>query len=303
MPPLPQLLRETVHAWMEDDAGLLGAGLAYYGLMSSAPLLLIVTWVAGQAVGEETAMAEISDQIRNLFGEETAMAVLGMADAVRAAEGGFATSMLGVAVMIVASTRLFAQLQMALHQCWGIATATGGLGHRLLQNVARRALSFVLIIAMGLVLIASASVHTVLVAKNHPLINSPNLVEGVTNSGLALCLFVGFILIFRWLPCAKVRAVDIIPGAFLTSALLMLGKVLIAFYLARFAIATAYGIAGTTLVLILWMAYSAQIFLFGAEFTKVWLDHTPGGIRPLRGWQRVRRVNIAQLPTLDPPTP
>ena len=288
MPPLHQLILRSFFAWLEDDAGLLGAGLAYYGLMSLAPLLLVVVWVAGFSLGEDNAVMQVGAVVTELFGGDTAAAVTGIMLSVREAEGGFATSLLGLGVVVVASTRLFAQLQTAMHQCWGIAPDTADLHHRLVHNLLRRAASFGVVMVMGLLLVATASLQSLPWATQSLTARSVDL---LANGMLAVLLSVGLAFVFRWLPCARVSATGVLPGALLTAALLMIGKFAIAAYLSRFAVANAYGIAGTTLILVLWMAYSAQIFLFGAEFTKVWLDATDG-IRPLRGWRRVRKVPV-----------
>lgn len=287
-----QLLWNTIIAWMEDDAGLLGAGLAYYGLMSLAPLLLVVVWVAGLYLGEDAAIAQVAEVVNELFGRDTETAVTSMLRGVREAEGGLATSVLGLIVVVVASTRLFAQLQTALHQCWGITAAPEDVHYRLAHNLLRRAAAFAVVLLLGILLVGTASVQSVLSAQTGVVSSVPYAVDTVANGLLAVFLAGGLTFVFRWLPCARVRLTDVVPGALLTSALLMLGKFAISAYLVTFAVASAYGIAGTTLILVLWMAYSAQIFLFGAEFTKVWLDRTDEGIRPLRGWRRVKRVPV-----------
>ena len=291
-----QLLRQTVIDWMEDDAGLLGAGLAYYGLLSLAPLLLLVLSFSGVYLGEERAMQEVQSVLLELFGPSTSAGVVEMLTSLRDDESVTVTNTLGATVLIYASTRLFAQLQRALHLCWGISAAPGDMHHRIAQNIVRRVASFGVILLMAIVIIVSVSIQSAIGRFGLFSAVSPDLVTSLNDAILSLCLAVGLIAVFKWLPCAYVRTVDVWPGALVTAGLMLLGKFAISAYLVRFADASAYGIAGTTLLVILFLAYTAQIFLFGAEFTKVWIDQFGSGMRPRRGWRRVVRVTRRHIP-------
>ncbi len=284
------LIRNTIFDWMADDAGLLGAGLAYYGLLALAPLLLLVLSVAGFYLGEQAALVQVELALVDIFGATTARAISGMLGSLRTDNSLTFTNVLGAGVLLYASTRLFAQIQTALHMCWGISAAPGDMHHRIAQNVVRRAAIFLIILAMALVLIASVVVQSVL-ARVQFLESFPvDVVHTTNNVVLALSLAFGMVAIFKWLPCAYVRTVDVLPGALVTTGLLLLGKSAIAQYLLNYGDSSAYGIAGTTLIVLLFLAYSAQIFLLGAEFTKVWIDDFGSGMRPRRGWMRVKRI-------------
>lgn len=284
------LLRDTVVGWIADDAGLLGAGLAYYGLLALAPLLLLVLSVTSVTLGEQAAEVQVQLALVDIFGPQAAQGISQMLSSVRSDRSITFTNALGAGVLLYASTRLFAQVQMALHICWGIAAAPGDMHHRIAQNIIRRLAIFVIILAMALVLIASVVVQSVL-ARVEFLDTFPvDVVHTANNIVLAVALAAGLVAIFKWLPCAHVRISDIWPGALVTTGLLMLGKGAIAQYLVHFGDSSAYGIAGTTLIVILFLAYSAQIFLLGAKFTQVWIDDFGTGMQPRRGWMRVQRV-------------
>ncbi len=297
---LVDLIRRTIVGWVSDDAGLLGAGLAYYGLLALAPLLLLVLSVASVTLGEQTAMVQAQLVLVDVFGSKAATGISEMLLILRNDKSVTFTNLLGAGVLLYASTRLFAQVQMALHICWGIAAAPCDMHHRIAQNLVRRLAIFGIILGMALVLVASVLVQSMLtyveVLDTFPV----DTVHTANNVVLAVALAAGLVAIFKWLPCAYVRTADVWPGALVTTGLLMLGKGAIAQYLVRFGDSSAYGIAGTTLIILLFLAYSAQIFLLGAEFTKVWIDDFGSGMQPRRGWMRVHRV-----PTIvaKPPEP
>ena len=294
------LIRNTIVDWIADDAGLLGAGLAYYGLLALAPLLLLVLSVAGLYLGERAALMQVEQVLVDIFGATTATAISNMLGSLRTDTSLTFTNLLGAGVLLYASTRLFAQIQTALHLCWGITAAPHSMHHRIAQNLLRRAAIFVIILWMALVLIASVVVQSV-VGRVELLDAFPlDVVHTTNNVVLALSLALGMVAIFKWLPCATVRTLDVLPGSVVTTGLLLLGKGAIAQYLVHYSASSAYGIAGTTLVVLLFLAYSAQIFLLGAEFTKVWIDDFGSGMTPKRGWMRVRRVPTFVAAPPDP---
>jgi membrane protein len=284
------LLRTTVIDWIEDDAGLLGAGLAYYGLLSLAPLLLLVLSVSGMYLGEATALHQVQVVLVDVFGPITAGAIGEMLTSMQHDESMTVTNTLGIAILVYASTRLFAQLQRALHMCWGISAAPGDFHHRVAQNILRRVAAFGVILVMAIVIIASVSVQSAIGRFGLFGTVPSEFVTLGNNAVLSICLVFGLIAVFKWLPCAYVKTVDVWPGALVTACLMLAGKFALSSYLVRFAAASAYGIAGTTLLVILFLAYTAQIFLLGAEFTKVWIDQFGQGMRPRRGWRRVVRT-------------
>ena len=132
------LLRDTVVGWIADDAGLLGAGLAYYGLLALAPLLLLVLSVTSVTLGEQAAEVQVRLALVDIFGAQAAQGISQMLSSVRSDRSITFTNALGAGVLLYASTRLFAQVQMALHICWGIAAAPGDMHHRIAQNILRR---------------------------------------------------------------------------------------------------------------------------------------------------------------------
>lgn len=283
-----RLLSRTVAAWVEDDAGLLGAGLATYALLSFAPFLLIVVSVAGLYLGEETASLELRQLLVTTFGPDAQRGIAALVSAVRQAENGVSSTILGVLLLGFAATRLFAQLQAALHILWGVRATDHDLAYRVAGNVARRLLSFGLVVFSGVLLIVAVTMQGLANQLGEGQPYAPLLHWG-SNAGLATLLALTISLIYRWLPCVRVRWVDVLPGSLFTSALLVLGKFAIGYYLTTFGNTSAYGLAGASIILMLWMVYSFQIFLMGAEFTRVWLVEVGQGMSARRGWILVPR--------------
>jgi len=296
-----RLLSRTVAAWVEDDAGLLGAGLAFYGLLSLAPFLLIVVAVASLYLGEEAASASVRGLLVETFGPDAQQAIGSLVRAVRQAENGLSSTVLGVGILAAASTRLFAQLQAALHIIWGVKADEGDLVHRVAGNVARRVLSFGLVLLAGILLIVGVTLQGIAAALGEGQPYGPLLHWG-SNAVLATLLALTMSAVYKWLPCVRVRWLDVLPGAMVTSALLVAGKFAIGFYLTQFGNTSAYGIAGASIIVMLWMVYSFQIFLLGAEFTRMWLVEVGHGLSPRRGWRLVpRRLPASVYLTTRPP--
>jgi len=283
-----RLLSRTVSGWVEDDAGLLGAGLATYGLLSLAPFLLIVLAVASLYLGEETASTWVRWLLVDTFGSEAQQAIAALVRAVRQAENGVSSTVLGVILLAFASTRLFAQLQAALHILWGVKADEGDLLHRIAGNVARRILSFGLVVLAGVLLVVGVTLQGLASTLGEGHAYGPLLQWG-SNGVLATLLTLTMSAVYKWLPCVVVRWVDVLPGALVTSLLLVLGKFGIGYYLTTFGNTSAYGIAGASIIVMLWMVYSFQIFLLGAEFTRMWLVEVGHGLHPRRGWRLVPR--------------
>lgn len=290
------MLARTVGAWIEDDAGLLGAGLATYALLSLAPFLLIVVQTAGLYLGEETASSGLRELLVQTFGPEAQKGIGSLVQATRKADPGWGSTVIGITILGVAATRLFAQLQAALHILWGVRAAQHDLAHRVAGNVARRLMSFGLVVFSGVLLVVAVSLQSVATRLDDGQVWAP-LLHWASNAVLASLLALTISLIYKWLPCVKVRWVDVIPGSLFTSALLVAGKFAIGFYMTEFASTSAYGLAGASILVMLWMVYSFQIFLMGAEFTRVWLHEIGQGMTPRRGWALLDR----HLPAPDEP--
>jgi len=292
MPPILgtiwRLLSRTVTGWVEDDAGLLGAGLATYGLLSIAPFLLIVVGVASLYLGEEAASAHVRELLVVNFGPQAEQAIASLVRAVRKAENGVSSTVLSLTVLAVAATRLFAQLQAALHIIWGVRADRADLAHRVAGTIARRILSVGLVLFAGILLIVGVTLQGYASSLGDGKVYG-TLLHWMSDAVIATMLALTLSAVYKWLPCVVVRWVDVLPGALFTAGLLIVGKFAIGTYLTYFGNTSAYGIAGASIIVVLWMVYSFQIFLLGAEFTRMWLVEVGHGLEPRRGWRLVPR--------------
>ena len=266
------LVKKTVTAWQDDYASSMGAALAYYTVFSVAPLLVIVVAVAGFFFGQSAAQGELFMQLRDALGDEGAATVQALVKSASGPRRGILAGVVGVVVLVVGATTVFAELQSALDRIWRVPMQERAHGIRhLLRN---RLLAFGLVLVAGLMLLVSIVIGTAIHAFAHWWGRIPGgwhrIIEGldiVISMILATTLFA---MIYKWMPRAKVAWRDVWIGAFVTAVLFEIGKLLIGVYLGKTAIASAFGAAGSIVVLLVWVYYSAQIVLLGAEFTWVY---------------------------------
>ncbi|HZF78439.1 MAG TPA: YihY/virulence factor BrkB family protein [Rubrivivax sp.] len=272
MRPLWRLLREAVSAWSDDYAPSMGAALAYYTLFSVAPLLLIVISVAGLVFGEDAARGEIMEQLQGLIGIESAKAVEALLQSVNKPSKGVLGTVVGIVVLIIGATTVFGELQDAMDRIWRQRPPPGRGIVRLLQT---RLLSLGLVLGIGFLLMVSLVVSAALAALGRwwaPWFGEGLLLLADTlNFVVSLLLMTAiFAQIFKWLPRVRLAWRDVWIGAAITSLLFTVGKTLIGYYIGRSAIASTFGAAASLVVLLVWVYYSAQIFLLGAEFTRAY---------------------------------
>lgn len=260
----------------------MGAALAYYTLFSLAPLLLIVVAVAGLIFGQDAARGEIATQLSALMGAAGAKAVQDLLSSVdKPVEGSVATAV-GLLMVLVGSTTVFAELQDSLDRIWRVPVRESGYGW--LTLVRARLLSFGMILAIGFLLIVSLVVSAALNAMGawlQPLFGGWYALAAAVNSmGSFLLLTAMFALIYKVMPRVRVDWKDVWTGAVFTATLFTFGKFLIGLYIGRSGAITGFGAAGSLVVVLLWVYYSAQIFLIGAEFTWVFAN-TYGSRKPV----------------------
>lgn len=293
------LLKETAGAWAEDYAPSMGAALSYYSLFSIAPLLLIVIAIAGLAFGEEAARGAIFGQLQGLVGEESAKAVEAMLQAADKPKQGLVSTAIGVAVLILGAMTVFGELQNALDRVWRAPARAKASG---LWNLLRtRLLSFGMILGLAFLLMVSLVFSAALAALGKwwgPAFGAlAHAADLLVSFGL---ITVVFALIYRYIPRVHVAWHDVWLGSALTSLLFAIGKFLIGLYLGKASVASTFGAAGSLVVLMVWVYYSAQIFLFGAEFTWVYAHQL--GSR--QGQPRPRAAAAAvPAPTRPPAAP
>jgi membrane protein len=255
--------------WVHDYAQSMGAALAFYTMFSIAPLLLIVISVAGLVFGEEAAHGEIFEQLHGLLGAQGALAVQGLIEgAGKPAESALATTF-GVVLLFVGATSVFAELQDSLDRIWRAPARAGPSG--LWRLVRVRLLSFGMILAIGFLLMVSLAFSAGLAALNkrwEPLFGGWQSIAQALDVGVGIALStVVFALIYKTMPRVRVDWKDVWIGAAVTSLLFVAGKFLIGAYIGHAGITSGFGAAASLVVVLLWVYYSAQIFLFGAEFT------------------------------------
>ncbi len=267
-----QLVKESVVAWSDDYAPSMGAALAYYMLFSIAPLLLIVISVAGLVFGPDAARGEIFGQLRGLMGDEGAHAVERLLQNVDRPQEGVLGTLTGIGVLLLGATSVFNELQNDLDRIWRVPEERKASG---LWNLLRtRLLSFGMVLGMALLLMVSLVVSAVLAALGKwwapAFAGWQTLAHTADLTVSFLLMSVVFAVIYKIMPRARIRWRDVWTGAAVTAALFAVGKFLIGLYLGRSSVGSAFGAAGSLVVVMVWVYYSAQIFLLGAEFTRVY---------------------------------
>jgi membrane protein len=266
------LFRDAARNWLADYAQSMGAALAFYTVFSIAPLLLIVIAIAGFFFGQEAARGEIYLQLQGMLGTHGALAVQDLLESAGRRAASLPAALLGIGVLFVGATSVFAELQVALDRIWRVPPRQRSSG--LWGLLRARLLSFGMILGVGFLLVVSLAFSAALRALSRwwdPDSHSFATFSGYTEIGLSMLLVTAvFALIYKTLPQARVAWRDVWIGSGVTAALFLLGKGLIGLYIGGSGITTLYGAAASLIVVLLWVYYSAQIFLFGAEFTWVY---------------------------------
>ena len=265
-----KLLKHTVLAFINDEALSRGAAIAFYTVTSIAPVLLIVIAIAGLAFGRDAAQNAITDQLSSLMGRQVAEVLQAViANASNVSSGTFAT-IAGIVTLLMTASGVFGEMQSALNAIW----KTKSKGTTLSRLVRARAASLGLVVALGFILLVSLVVSTALAAFGNYLdsvLPFGQIILMALNAIVSLA-FISFLFgaIYKVLPDRTLQWRDVIIGAIVTGILFTIGKSLISWYIGSSAVASSFGAAGGLIVLLLWVYYSAQIFLLGAEFTKVY---------------------------------
>lgn len=266
------LFKAAVKGWSNDYAPSMGAALSYYTLFSLAPMLIIVIAVAGMLFGQDAAQGEILAQLRGLIGEEGATAIEGLLKAVREPKKSVFATILGIATLLIGATAVFAELQSALDRVWEVPEKKKPSG--LWGLVRTRLLSFGLVLGLGFVLVVSLVASAALAALGKwygGWLAGWDLLLEVLNFAVSFGIFtLFFAMIYKFMPSVKIPWRDVWTGAVVTAALFTVGKALIGLYLGTSSLASGWGAAGSLVVLLAWVYYSAQVFLLGAEYTWVY---------------------------------
>ncbi len=264
-----RLVRRSIEYWNADNASTVGAALAFYCAFSLAPLLVIISTVAGWVIGSSAAYGQIGYQLNGLFGPATAHVLLGAVRSSQQSQGLLATWVSAI-TLLVSATTVFSALEYALETIWEDTTpATRGIR----GWVRRRLLSVGFILALGFLLLVSLTVTTALATLRQQVASDHAALVGVVGTldfVMSLLLVSGlFALIYRYMPVRRLPWRVVLCGGTLTAVLFYIGRWAIGLYLAHSTEPTAFGAAASFAALLLWLYYSAMIFLFGAEFTAV----------------------------------
>jgi membrane protein len=279
-----QLLKDAALGWWEHNAFRFGAALAYYSVVSLAPLMLLVVGVAQLVFGHAHARGHILGEIRSLIGPEGADAVQAVLENARQAESGIVPGILGAVALLIGVMAVVMELQSALNTVWG---GTPGGNGEASGSTLKQARSLAVVLAVGFLLLTSLIVSAVLAALTEFLgSRQPGLtvlwhVLNVVLSFAVITLL--FALMFKYLPDVRIAWNDLWPGAAVTALLFVVGKYAIGLYLGNSGIASAYGAAGSIVVVLVWVYYSALIFLFGAEITRAYARRFGSGIGKASG--------------------
>ena len=265
---LSQLVQETVSEFIEDRAPRLGAALAFYTTFAVAPLLVISVAVASLFFRANAVQGQLKHELVGLVGEDIAGGIEAMiATTSEEKHVGLVSSLLGVAALLFGATGVFLELKDSMNTIWGVEVKPSRGPGILIKD---RVLSFVMVLVIGFLLLASMVLSTILSSIGRWMV-IPNPSARITDFFISLIVITLLImLIFKYLPDAKIRWSDVWIGALVTALLFKLGKYLIGLYLRYAANSSAYGAAGSLVVFLLWTFYSAQILFFGAEFTQVY---------------------------------
>jgi membrane protein len=268
------LAKKAATAWVDDFAPSMGAAIAYYTVFSLAPLLVIVIAIAGAIFGRDAVTGQITGQLTSLIGKDGAMVVQALVAAASNTHRGLIAGLIGLVVLVVGSTTVFAELQSALDRIWHVPERDKPKG--LWAIVRARLLSFGLIMALAFMLMVSLVIGAGTAALGDwlgaAMPGSTALLYGVNTVVSLFFITILFAMIFKLMPTAPVAWRDVWVGAGVTALLFEAGKLFISLYISKSGMTESFQAAGSLVVLLAWVYYAAQIFLLGAEFTKVYAD-------------------------------
>lgn len=274
-------VKETASDWSDDNASRLAAALAYYSLLSLAPLLVIVIAVAGFFYGPDAARGKIAGELGAVVGGEAAQGIQSVAASAHSQTGGVVSTVIGVVTLFVGASGVFGELQSSLNTIWEVKPKPN---RGVLGQLKDRFLSFTMVLGVAFLLLVSLVLSTMLSALGNAFAGALPGGEGIWQAVTFLFTFsvvTGlFALIFKYIPDAQIQWRDVWLGAAVTALLFTIGKFLLGLYLGKAAPGSSYGAAGSIIALVVWVYYAAQILFMGAEFTQVEARRHGAGIRP-----------------------
>lgn len=274
-----RLMLDSFHQWLAQRGPKMGAALSFYAVLSLAPLSGLLLGLIGVAVEREAAREQITGQFRFFVGKEGSPLMEAILSKAPAEHASLGQSVLSFVVLLIGASGVFGELQDSLNQIWGVSTKR----HPVWVLIQERVLSFIMVFALGLIMLVSLLFSAMIAALGRDLlILFPGMDElwrwgnSLISLTVIACLMA---LIFHVIPDSKSRWRDVWPGALLTALLFSLGKMVLGYYFWRTAIASNYGAAGPLILTLLWVFYSSQILFYGAQFTKLYAERF-GSLRP-----------------------
>jgi len=267
------LAKETYNKWSEHNAPRLGASVAFYSVLSFAPLLILLTAVIALVFGQQSAQGALVSEARQLIGDRGAETVQSLLKNAQKPSSGIFASLVAFATLLFGASGVFTELQAALNVIWE-STAQSASGF--IGIIKQRLFSFGMVLSVGFLLLVSLLISAALAYIGHsfgelvPM--PPFILEAINFAASFAVITILFGLMFKYVPTAKVSWRDVGVGAVGTALLFTIGKFLLGLYLGKASVGSTYGAAGSFVAVIVWIYYSAQIFFFGAEFTRVYAE-------------------------------
>jgi membrane protein len=263
------VLWESVQRFFDDEAFQLAAALAYYSLLSMAPLLLIAVSIAGIFFADGNVHMQLIEQMRTLTGDEGAALAKSVIEHTQSQQQSVVSLVVGALLTIVGATTVFGQLQVALNRVWRVQAAPG---HAIVAFIRQRVLSFALVLSIGFLLMVSLIISAVL-STLHAYLDNRMAGAAIFWQGLDLAISFGLstvliALMFKFLPDAEIEWRNTWFGAVITALLFIVGKQVIGLYLGQTTVASSFGAAGSVVIFMIWVYYASLILLFGAEITR-----------------------------------
>jgi membrane protein len=269
------LVTETVTEWSVDKAPRLGASLAFYTLLSLSPVLVVVVAVAALAFGKEAAQGQLAWEIQGLMGRDGARSIQDVLQTAYKPSSGWTATAFGLGVLAFGASSVVVELRDALNTIWHVPTEPGSTGFAMIFRIVKeRFYSFAMILGIGFLLLVSLVLSAAIAALGEYFGSVLPTHEAVLHAATFVVSFLVitflFAAIYKIMPDVRLKWSDVAVGACVTALIFTIGKQLIALYIGKFGVGSAYGAAGSLVVVLVWVYYSAQLFFFGAEFTKVY---------------------------------
>ncbi|PWU07719.1 MAG: ribonuclease BN [Terriglobia bacterium] len=286
------LIKRTVANWNKINAPRLGAALSFYTMMSLAPLLVVAIGIAALVFGRQAVEGQIVWQIQDLVGEQGARAIQSMLAAASKPGAGSVATVIGFLILLFGASGVFGELRDSLNMVWGIQ---GNEGSGVLGLIKYRFFSFAMVLGIGFLLMVSLIFSAIIAAVGKflgGLLPGPEAMLHIGSLLLSFAAFTGlFALLYKVVPDVRIEWQDVWIGAAVTSLLFSVGKFLIGLYLGKAGVGSAYGAAGSLVVLLIWVYYSAQVFFLGAEFTHIFAERHGSRARERANREKTSRLD------------